>query len=110
MLILPEPHTARRRSGGLLRAYLPLLRNPGFLGYAVGGACTTTSFYAYITASPFIFVDMLHRPVTEAGASYIVVFGGVSLGAFIGNRLRSEERRVGKESVSTCRSRWSAYH
>src|SRR3546814_12670879 len=27
------------------------------------------------------------------------------LGAF-----RSEERRVGKECVSTCRSRWSPYH
>src|SRR3546814_11174313 len=24
--------------------------------------------------------------------------------------LRSEERRVGKEGVSTCRSRWSTYH
>src|SRR3546814_11085639 len=26
------------------------------------------------------------------------------------NSLRSEERRVGKECVSTCRSRWSPYH
>src|SRR3546814_11161686 len=26
------------------------------------------------------------------------------------NALRSEERRVGKECVSTCRSRWSPYH
>src|SRR3546814_5406962 len=25
-------------------------------------------------------------------------------------RWRSEERRVGKECVSTCRSRWSPYH
>src|SRR3546814_1741854 len=25
-------------------------------------------------------------------------------------RYRSEERRVGKECVSTCRSRWSPYH
>src|SRR3546814_17717865 len=25
-------------------------------------------------------------------------------------RLRSDERRVGKECVSTCRSRWSPYH
>src|SRR3546814_15920357 len=25
-------------------------------------------------------------------------------------RIRSEERRVGKECVSTCRSRWSPYH
>src|SRR3546814_15048117 len=34
--------------------------------------------------------------------------------AFIMNALnlwsRSEERRVGKECVSTCRSRWSPYH
>src|SRR3546814_13185816 len=26
------------------------------------------------------------------------------------SNLRSEERRVGKECVSTCRSRWSPYH
>src|SRR3546814_16129559 len=26
------------------------------------------------------------------------------------SRDRSEERRVGKEGVSTCRSRWSRYH
>ena len=26
------------------------------------------------------------------------------------NNFRSEERRVGKECVSTCRSRWSPYH
>src|SRR3546814_13772039 len=33
---------------------------------------------------------------------------GVDIDA--GNALRSEERRVGKECVSTCRSRWSPYH
>src|SRR3546814_2386879 len=26
------------------------------------------------------------------------------------SQMRSEERRVGKECVSTCRSRWSPYH
>src|SRR3546814_13745637 len=30
--------------------------------------------------------------------------------ARIAQSLRSEERRVGKECVSTCRSRWSPYH
>src|SRR3546814_19337345 len=41
--------------------------------------------------------------------------GGATL-AFVGNGIenvngsRSEERRVGKECVSTCRSRWSPYH
>src|SRR3546814_9991537 len=29
---------------------------------------------------------------------------------FVQHRVRSEERRVGKECVSTCRSRWSPYH
>src|SRR3546814_8856524 len=28
----------------------------------------------------------------------------------VGKADRSEERRVGKECVSTCRSRWSPYH
>ena len=28
----------------------------------------------------------------------------------INAQFRSEERRVGKECVSTCRSRWSPYH
>ena len=27
-----------------------------------------------------------------------------------GTRVRSEERRVGKECASKCRSRWSPYH
>src|SRR3546814_14023835 len=29
---------------------------------------------------------------------------------FVSTFFRSEERRVGKECVSTCRSRWSPYH
>src|SRR3546814_14617759 len=35
-----------------------------------------------------------------------------AMGHVAGNfdRDRSEERRVGKECVSTCRSRWSPYH
>src|SRR3546814_8248223 len=32
------------------------------------------------------------------------------LGTAISAQQRSEERRVGKECVSTCRSRWSPYH
>src|SRR3546814_12345474 len=32
------------------------------------------------------------------------------IGLSTARRWRSEERRVGKECVSTCRSRWSPYH
>src|SRR3546814_11962732 len=37
---------------------------------------------------------------------YPTAGGGIKAGG----KERSEERRVGKESVSTCRSRWSPYH
>src|SRR3546814_13544525 len=34
----------------------------------------------------------------------------INIAADLTNRSRSDERRVGKECVSTCRSRWSPYH
>src|SRR3546814_11655026 len=37
-------------------------------------------------------------------------YDGEFAGAWPLIRERSEERRVGKECVSTCRSRWSPYH
>src|SRR3546814_4398678 len=43
-----------------------------------------------------------------------LVVGEVELGhrlvPIMASASRSEERRVGKECVSTCRSRWSPYH
>ena len=45
------------------------------------------------------------RQKLEADA--LEITGGVRHGLSLG---RSEERRVGKECVSTCRSRWSPYH
>src|SRR3546814_12868919 len=56
-----------------------------------------------------VYVDYAHTPDgleaaldalrPHATGRLILVFGA-----------RSEERRVGKECVSTCRSRWSPYH
>src|SRR3546814_16659537 len=67
-----------------------------------------------------------HRPVPEHGAGIEDRVGELGRGAgpdveplpTVGDRgvelspvaPRSEERRVGKECVSTCRSRWSPYH
>src|SRR3546814_8076608 len=53
-----------------------------------------------------------HMP--QQGGGRIDVRGRRDLGqsvALLGGLVeRSEERRVGKECVSTCRSRWSPYH
>src|SRR3546814_13701330 len=42
--------------------------------------------------------DPSARALASAKSTHVVVL------------VRSEERRVGKECVSTCRSRWSPYH
>src|SRR3546814_2717991 len=46
--------------------------------------------------------------VKEAGVDSVRILD--KAGDFGGTWYRSEERRVGKECVSTCRSRWSTYH
>src|SRR3546814_20857864 len=45
--------------------------------------------------------------VGELVAATVVVIGVIRIGGIQG---RSEERRVGKECVRPCRSRWSPYH
>src|SRR3546814_15282390 len=47
---------------------------------------------------------------TLLGALWPEVYGLANLGGIRAITVRSEERRVGKECVSTCRSRWSPYH
>src|SRR3546814_1068024 len=49
------------------------------------------------------------RNMTTAANLWMAATLGIAIG--LGHYvLRSEERRVGKECVSTCRSRWSPYH
>src|SRR3546814_9306025 len=50
------------------------------------------------------------RDIADGDADARDVHGGAYSRHRPGHRLRSEERRVGKECVSTCRSRWSPYH
>src|SRR3546814_17732568 len=52
-----------------------------------------------------VFDERRHFDVDPDGGPCVVDVDGVGVGV-----MRSEERRVGKECVSTCRSRWSPYH
>src|SRR3546814_8731314 len=49
-------------------------------------------------------------PVGLEGDLHDLAVVGPAGGDALGAAGRSEERRVGKECVSTCRSRWSPYH
>src|SRR3546814_17438379 len=57
------------------------------------------------------FEAAVKSAVDVASQGYIVTFGITPTRPETGfGSLRSEERRVGKECVSTCRSRWAPYH
>jgi MFS transporter, DHA1 family, multidrug resistance protein len=69
------------------RDYFGLLRSRQFLGYAVGGACATTSLYAFIACAPFIFVDSLHVPSASVGLYLALLVSGLWLGSLLASRL-----------------------
>src|SRR3546814_17311528 len=50
-----------------------------------------------------------HARLQTDNVNAVSLFVEEGHGCVIGTK-RSEERRVGKECVSTCRSRWSPYH
>src|SRR3546814_14666039 len=55
---------------------------------------------------------ILERPIDQAVAPGVSAAQQIAELAFAEDMIgqRSEERRVGKEGVSTCRSRWWRYH
>jgi DHA1 family bicyclomycin/chloramphenicol resistance-like MFS transporter len=87
--LLPETGSPAGRfsAGRVLQDYRALLRSRAFQGFAFGGACTTTSIYAFIAAAPFIFTRELHRPLHEVGIYLGVLMLGMALGNLLTGRL-----------------------
>jgi DHA1 family bicyclomycin/chloramphenicol resistance-like MFS transporter len=86
--LLPESR-ARTSTGAaaLARNYGKLLTSRAFLGFAIGGGCATTSMYAFIGVSPFIFAHQLGRPDYEVGIYPAILMAGVWLGSMLATRL-----------------------
>jgi len=91
--LLRLPETTPPRQGGpggfaaMLAPYPRLLGSARFRGYTIAGSASTTAFYAFMAASPFIFVDVLHRPTEEVGLYYLVLMFGITFGSFAASRL-----------------------
>jgi DHA1 family bicyclomycin/chloramphenicol resistance-like MFS transporter len=93
VLLLPEtnsPQASVRAS--MLLGSVRLLRSRAFCGYILGGACTTTSFYAFMAASPFILVNLLHQPTERIGLYYLLLMAGVAIGSLTANRIAGRIR------------------
>src|SRR3546814_19745286 len=73
----------------------------------IGAALLAVPFRANIPVAAAM--TFLSNPATTPFILLASIFVGNTLG-FRADTTRSEERRVGNEGVSTCRSRWSPYH
>lgn len=93
VFLLPETNAAQASApASLWLGSLRLFRSRAFCGYVLGGACTTTSFYAFMAASPFIMVNLLHQPTERVGLYYLLLMAGVALGGLSANRIAGRIR------------------
>src|SRR3546814_6827871 len=61
------------------------------------------TYYYYISRVFYVCLEKENNYIHETSWAFPAL-------CFNLKNIRSEERRVGKECVSTCRSRWSPYH
>jgi DHA1 family bicyclomycin/chloramphenicol resistance-like MFS transporter len=92
LTVISLPETSHERAPlpdarALFGVYRRLLQRPDFRAYAIGGAGMSTSIYAFLSASPFLFTELLHRPASEVGLYYMAVVAGITLGSWLASRL-----------------------
>jgi len=80
---LPPAARSRGRASDAARAYLRVLRHRQFLGYAAISAFGYGVLFAYISGSPFVFID-LHGLSPQR---YSLLFATNAIGLFAGGRL-----------------------
>src|SRR3546814_15864477 len=91
--------------------HLAVLLVGGFVGpasaglYRLANQLSASLTKIAVLLSKSIFAELVKVRASADAESLRALFSRASLLAII----RSEERRVGKECVSTCRSRWSPY-
>ena len=86
---MPETLPAERRGqlplGAAFAAYFHLLLDPVAIGLLLAGGMSFAAMFAYITASPFYFIELHHFSPTAYGA----LFAANAIGIFAANYLNS---------------------
>ena len=65
--------------------YLRIVSHRRFMGYALAGGCAQAGMFAYITASPFVFIDFFEL----APDRYGLLFGVNAFGLILASQLNS---------------------
>ncbi|MCX7166944.1 MAG: multidrug effflux MFS transporter [Rhodocyclales bacterium] len=71
-----RPDQGAMRLGSLARSYLEVARAPEFWSYALPGALSYASIFAFISGTPFVLIKVLGVPISHYGYYFAIgVFG-----------------------------------
>jgi MFS transporter, DHA1 family, multidrug resistance protein len=88
---LPEtlPVARRRRANivGMLKGYGVLLRSRRFLGYALSSGISFGAYFAYVSGSPFVFIELYAVPTALYGYLFAINIVGMMIGSALNSRL-----------------------
>ena len=102
--LLPETH-GRDPSVKLARSlatYFEILRNQEFLRFALAGSVAQAGMFAYITGSPFVFIDYFGIPAKNFGW----IFGVNALGLIVMSQINAQLLRRYSYQYIVRRSFW----
>ena len=99
-LLLPEslPPGRRRRDnlGAVFGVYGALLRDRVYMAYVLSGGLIMAGMFAYIAASPFVFIELFH----VAPPRYGLYFGTNALGLITASQVNGRlARRVNPQTI-----------
>lgn len=88
---MPESWPAERRGGAAVwksfAIYGRLLTDPVALGHLLCGGMAFASMFAYVTATPFVYIEYFHVKPQHYGFFFALNIVGIMLGNFLNTRL-----------------------
>jgi MFS transporter, DHA1 family, multidrug resistance protein len=86
---LPETRPADiqgQTTAEMLARSRDVVRNPRFMGYALGASYTSAVFFTFLGGAPYLVIDAMGMPKTTYGLWFIVLTVGYMLGNFCAGR------------------------
>lgn len=80
---LPQERRSREGLGSALRSYGGLLADPRYMGFALAGGLASAAMFAYISGSPFVFIELNGVPPEQFG----FFFGANAFGLIVASQL-----------------------
>jgi len=85
-LLLPETRRQNQNEnnatpGQSLQVFVSLLKSRTFMAYTLNAAFSMAAFFAFISAAPFVTVNVFERPSTEFGLWFVTI----AIGYIVGN-------------------------